>query len=114
MKFPRDDAIKSALVNTAGALLLSKDSPDEALGELFLAVQKHQIYDDGKTFVDLIPRGRMKQIKKEYLIEKEDPNFNLHEFVARHFSSTYPGGVERLGSSRRPGPRVLDSVRPPR
>lgn len=87
MKFPRDDAIKAALVNTAGALLLSKDSPDEALGELFLAVQKHQIYDDGKTFVDLIPRGRMKQIKKEYLIEKEDPNFNLHEFVARHFYS---------------------------
>jgi alpha,alpha-trehalase len=87
IKLPRDEAIKSALVNTAGALMLTKASPDDALGELFSAVQQHRIYDDGKTFVDLIPRGRIKQIKKEYLVEKQDPNFDLHEFVGRHFYS---------------------------
>jgi alpha,alpha-trehalase len=85
IRIPREEAIKSALVNTAGALMLTKSSPDEALGDLFAAVQQHRVYDDGKTFVDLIPRGRMKQIQKEYLIEKQDPNFDLHEFVNRHF-----------------------------
>ncbi|MDB5177036.1 MAG: putative periplasmic trehalase [Candidatus Saccharibacteria bacterium] len=84
-RVPREDAIKSALVNTAGALMLTRASPDEALGELFSQVQQHQVYDDGKTFIDLIPRKRMKQIKKEYLLEKQDPNFDLHEFVGRHF-----------------------------
>lgn len=84
-KLPRDEAIKSALVNTAGALLLTKDSPDEALGDLFSVVQLQQLYDDGKTFVDLVPRSRMKQIRKEYEIEREDPNFDLHAFIEEHF-----------------------------
>jgi alpha,alpha-trehalase len=84
-KIPREDAIKSALVNTAGALMLTRASPDEALGDLFADVQKHQVYNDGKTFIDLIPRKRMKQIKKEYVVESQDPNFDLHEFVGRHF-----------------------------
>src|ERR1700757_1923774 len=85
IKIPRDEAIKSALVNTAGALILTKASPDEALGDLFSTVQLHQVYDDGMTFIDLIPRKRMKQIKKEYLVVKNDPNFNLEEFVKLHF-----------------------------
>ncbi len=80
-----EEAIKSALVSTAGALMLTKASPDEVLGELFDKVQHHQVYDDGKTFVDLIPRKRLKQIKKEYLVEKDDPHFDLQEFVNRHF-----------------------------
>lgn len=85
LKIPRDEAIKSALVNTAGALMLTKASPDEALGDLFSTVQLHQVYDDGKTFIDLIPRKRLKQIKKEYLVAKDDPNFDLEEFVRYHF-----------------------------
>ena len=85
LKIPREEQLKSALVNTAGALILTKSSPDEALGELFLAVQLRQVYDDGKTFIDLVPRGRIRQIKKEYLLEKDDPNFDLHEFVNCHF-----------------------------
>lgn len=85
LKVPREEQLKSALVVTAGALMLTKSSPDESLGDLFSAVQLHQVYDDGKTFIDLIPRGRIKQIKKEYLLEKQDPNFDLHEFVNRHF-----------------------------
>lgn len=85
LKVPREEQLKSALVNTAGALMLTKSSPDDALGELFSEVQLHQVYDDGKTFIDLIPKGRIRQIKKEYMLEKQDPNFNLHEFVNRHF-----------------------------
>ncbi len=85
LKVPREEQLKSALVITAGALMLTKSSPDDALGELFSAVQLHQVYDDGKTFIDLIPRGRIKQIKKEYELERADPHFDLHEFVNRHF-----------------------------
>lgn len=85
LKLSRERGIRSALVNTAGALMLTKSSPDEAFGDLFSAVQQHQVYDDGKTFIDLIPRKRVKQIKKEYVIAKEDPAFDLHEFVNRHF-----------------------------
>lgn len=77
--------LKSTYVNTVGGLLPTGKSPDEALGELFHDVQASQVYSDGKTFVDLIPRRRMKQIQQEYLIEKQDPNFNLHDFVSRHF-----------------------------
>lgn len=85
LKVPREEQLKSALVVTAGALMLTKSSPDDALGELFSAVQLHKVYDDGKTFIDLIPRGRIRQIKKEYELERHDPNFDLHEFVNRHF-----------------------------
>src|SRR5690348_8548818 len=85
MKIPREDKLKSALVATAGALVPLSKSPDEALGDLFSDVQKTQVYDDGKTFVDLIPRRRMKQIQQEYLLAKSDPEFDLRDFVSRHF-----------------------------
>lgn len=85
IKLPRDEAIKSALVNTVGALMLTKSSPDEVLGELFWAIQERRIFEDGKTFVDLIPKSKMKQIKKEYILEKDDPDFDLREFTNRHF-----------------------------
>lgn len=80
-----DDRLKSTLVAAAGSLLRTRKSPDEALGQLFADVQKGQVYADGKTFVDLMPRRRMKQIQQEYLLEKRDPNFDLRDFVARHF-----------------------------
>jgi len=85
VKIPREEALKSALVNTAGALLLTKSSPDEAFGDLFLTVQMRQVYEDGKTFSDLVPKRRVRQIKKEYLLAKDDPDFDLREFIGRHF-----------------------------
>ena len=86
LKLPKEEELKSVLVSTAGALMLAKASPDEALGELFAAVQQHNMYGDGMTFIDLIPNGRMKQIKKRYELLKNDPNFDLQEFVSRNFS----------------------------
>jgi len=87
---PGQDTFKSALVKTTGNFIPVSKSPDEALGELFSDVQKQRVYGDGKTFVDLVPRGRMKQIQQEYLLEKKDPNFNLNEFVSRHFYEFAP------------------------
>ncbi len=82
---PGDDKIKSALVTTAGTLIRTRKSPDEALGSLFAEVQAQQVYSDGKTFVDLIPKKRSQQIKKEFHLTKNDPNFDLRDFVSRHF-----------------------------
>lgn len=85
MKIPGENKLKSAIVKTAGGLMPIAKSPDEALGELFSEVQRRQVYEDGKTFVDLIPRRRMKQIQQEYLLAKDDPLFDLRDFVSRHF-----------------------------
>lgn len=87
---PGQESLKSAFVTTTGNLRPVSKSPDEALGELFRDVQQHQLYSDGKTFVDLVPRRRMKQIQQEYLLERNDPNFNLNEFVVRHFYEFAP------------------------
>lgn len=79
------DALKSALVATAGVLIKFKKTPDELLGELFGDVQSRQIYPDGKAFVDLVPKRRIRLIKEEYELLKNDPHFDLREFVKRHF-----------------------------
>lgn len=85
MKIPGENKLKSAFVTTTGGFIPTSKSPDEALGELFAEVQNQQVYGDGKTFVDLIPRRRMKQIQQEYLLSKNDPLFDLRDFVSRHF-----------------------------
>jgi len=87
---PKTGSLKSAFVTTTGNLRRVSKSPDEALGELFDEVQQRQVYSDGKTFVDLVPRRRMRQIQQEYLLERQDPNFNLNEFVTRHFYEFAP------------------------
>jgi len=79
------DPLKTALVKTTGILLKSGKDVDEQLGELLLDVQKMNVYGDGKTFVDLVPAHRLKSIKEEYALLKKDPNFDLREFVDRHF-----------------------------
>lgn len=82
--------LKSAFVSTAGMLIRSKQSPDVLLGDLFEAVQKSGVYADGKTFVDLVPRGRARAIKEEYELARQDPNFDLGEFINRHFYEFTP------------------------
>ena len=85
VKLPDADKFKSTLVATTGGLVRPQKSPDVGLGQLFSDVQQRKVYDDGKTFADLVPRRRMKQIQQEYLLEKEDPDFDLRDFVSRHF-----------------------------
>lgn len=85
VKVPNKNKLKSAFVVTTGGLKRIGKSPDEALGELFTDVQNRRVYGDGKTFVDLIPRRRMRQIQQEYMLAKSDPQFDLRDFVSRHF-----------------------------
>lgn len=79
------DYLKTAFVKTTGQLMRVGPSPDEALGDLFSEVQQNQVYGDGKTFPDLIPKRRMKYILQEYKLAKQDPAFDLRDFVTRHF-----------------------------
>jgi alpha,alpha-trehalase len=100
LKIPGEEELKSALVNTAGALILTKTSPEDALGDLFSEVQRMQVYDDGKTFIDLVPKKRLKQIKREYETAKFDPDFNLHEFVGRHFYAFEHAGPDYQSNAK--------------
>jgi alpha,alpha-trehalase len=84
-KLPGESQLKTAVVKTTGGLVPTRKSPEEALGTLFDDVQTKRVYGDGKTFVDLIPRRRMKQIQQEYVLLKDDPSFDLRDFVSRHF-----------------------------
>lgn len=79
------DSIKTTWVKAAGTVPRRHKAPDELLGELFNDVQAQQIYPDGKTFVDLVPKKRVRSIAEEYQLLKKDPQFDLREFVARHF-----------------------------
>ena len=80
-----NNTVKTSLVKTAGLVMGARKAPDELLGELFHDVQVARLYEDGKTFADLVPKKRIKSIQEEYTFAKQDPNFDLREFIARHF-----------------------------
>ena len=93
------DPLKSALVKTTGVLLKNDKDVDTLLGELLLDVQNQNVYGDGKTFVDLVPARRLRSIKEEYKILKKDPEFDLREFVTRHFYDATEGVYQRAYES---------------
>ncbi len=107
MRLPRrripvpHDRVKTGIAVTADALLRTRLSPDRAYGELFRDVQKQNILGDGKTFVDLIPRDRERAIRQEYELAKRDPNFDLREFIVRHF---YEFAPHKDRDAYQPGP----------
>jgi alpha,alpha-trehalase len=82
---PRSEKLKTALVKTAGLVVGKTKSPDEVYGDLFHDVQSNRIYEDSKSFNDLMPRGSVQVIKQEYMLEKDDPEFDLRDFVTRNF-----------------------------
>lgn len=84
------DKVKTAVVQTTGPYMRPAKSPDESLSELFDAVQDYQVYPDGKTFVDMIPKQKSKAIVKEYMEAKARPGFDLNTFVNQHFYEFRP------------------------
>lgn len=55
------------------------------LHPLFEDVQMQQVFPDGKTFVDCIPKFSLEIINQKYLAEKNNSNFHLKEFVPANF-----------------------------
>jgi len=84
------DSVKTAIVHATGPLLRAIKSPDEEMKDLLAVVQEQRVYPDGKTFVDLIPKARMKALAKEYSLARQDPKFNLTEFVNSRFYEFKP------------------------
>jgi alpha,alpha-trehalase len=60
--------------------------PDQLYGDLFVAVQTAQIFDDQKTFVDALPIGDPATIVQQYDAHKNDPGFSLKDFVGANFT----------------------------
>jgi alpha,alpha-trehalase len=52
---------------------------------LFEQVQTGNVFADGKTFVDCIPKKPLDDISSEYLQQKDQPGFDLTKFVAKNF-----------------------------
>lgn len=75
----------SNLLPYPNRLLGSIAGSEDVLGELFERVQQQRTFDDGKTFIDLIPAQRLRKIKQEYELVSQDPDFDLEEFISRHF-----------------------------
>src|SRR5215831_16253317 len=61
--------------------------PSEQFGQLFRDVQLKGIFADGKTFADLQYQEPPRSILAEYQTRKDDADFDLEEFVHRHFST---------------------------
>ncbi len=59
-------------------------TPDSLYGSLFTDVQMQQVFPDGKTFVDCIPKEAPLLIRQQYeAIRNQNPD--LKKFVADHF-----------------------------
>lgn len=79
--------LRSAVSATTRTLEPVKQSPDEALGDLFRAVQLSRVHPDGKTFVDQVPNEQMQKIVRLYKKQSASENFDLSVFINTHFQA---------------------------
>ena len=66
-------------------------TPDALLGDLFSEVQLHEVFEDGKTFVDCTAKYPYAEIKTAYENEKDQADFDLKAFVLEYFE--VPGSI---------------------
>ena len=57
---------------------------------LFRDVQMKNVFPDGKTFVDCLPKSAPEEINKKYIQQKDQPGFNLSAFVSENFELPVP------------------------
>ena len=53
--------------------------------QFFKDVQLSSLFEDSKTFVDLVPKKNYMELESLYLEEKDKEDFSLENFVARNF-----------------------------
>ena len=61
-------------------------SPDERFGELFDSVMVNNVFEDTKTFLDLIPASPTEQTLAFFKTERQKPNFNWQIFMNQAFT----------------------------
>lgn len=64
--------------------------PAELYGDLFYDVQKREIFEDSKTFVDVIPQDNVGLIRQRYSMLDDTTSEGITEFIRHHFE--IPGG----------------------
>ena len=65
--------------------------PSARLGKLFEDVQRGSVFDDSKTFADLVFHEEPTTIIVDYQRRKDSAHLDLAEFVNRHFSTPAEG-----------------------
>ena len=68
-------------------------SPDERFGELFDSIMVNNVFEDSKTFLDLIPASPTEQTLDFFKTERQKPNFNWQTFINQAF--TYPKNLSQ-------------------
>ncbi|MCC6726316.1 MAG: alpha,alpha-trehalase TreA [Saprospiraceae bacterium] len=81
----RDEPVRPP-IPPASSLIPTKMHYIHELGPLFHDVQMAQVFPDGKTFPDCLPKANLQTIAEQYEIQKTEPGFDLKAFVAAHFS----------------------------
>jgi alpha,alpha-trehalase len=81
----------------------SEVPPSEQFAGLFQDVQLKGVFQDSKTFADLIPDAAPSTIVDDYHARKDEAGFDLGAFVHRHFSMPAEGPIVRPAP---PGERV--------
>ncbi|APG59062.1 alpha,alpha-trehalase TreA [Christiangramia salexigens] len=59
--------------------------PDELYGDLFYDVQTRELFEDSKTFVDVIPQYNVSLIRQRYSMLNDTSKEAVTEFVDQHF-----------------------------
>lgn len=67
--------------------------PQVLFGDLFVAVQTAQLFEDQKLFSDAVPLFDPEQILEDYARESGQPDFDLRVFIDEHFSLPTDEGV---------------------
>src|SRR5450432_803028 len=72
------------------------------LKELFEAVQLSAVLEDGKTFVDCIPKYSLEEIETKYQQQKARQEFDLKAFVDSNFEMPPVFGASYESNKERP------------
>ena len=65
-------------------------TPDKLWGQLFKDVQLNHVFEDNKTFVDCTPKSAPAVILERYSRQKNQPDFDLKDFVSVNFNIPQP------------------------
>jgi alpha,alpha-trehalase len=73
------------LLPSAVAQTVDTRPPSEIYGDLFVDVQMQRVFDDGKTFVDAVPKAPPSTILAEFRRQRTTAGFDLRAFAREHF-----------------------------
>jgi alpha,alpha-trehalase len=83
-------------------------TPDQLYGQLFIDVQMQNVLQDGKTFVDCIPKRNPQLILRDYLeLRKSNATVDLKDFLIKNF--TIPESINPVAEHSKNKP-VTDHI----